>query len=182
MPNTTPTNTDTPKAMTTEAVVTMVFHSAVRAMSQARKKPKAIPRRPPPTEISTDLSEELADDVETAGSDGAANADFARALHDGGEHDVHDADTTDQERDGRDGHHYIGEDCLGALLLRQERGGNGDGEILDVVVGGIEDGGHDLGNFDAVGVRTKADFDAIEIIFHGTLESQKRYWKVLSGM
>src|ERR1035437_4733295 len=30
--------TETPKAMTTEDVVTMVFHSAVRAINQARKK------------------------------------------------------------------------------------------------------------------------------------------------
>ena len=45
--------TETPKAMTTEVVVTMVFHSAVRAISQARKKPKAMPRRPPATEMRT---------------------------------------------------------------------------------------------------------------------------------
>ena len=54
IPNTTPTKTETPKAITTDAVVTMVFHSAVRAISQARKKPNAMPSRPPPTEISTD--------------------------------------------------------------------------------------------------------------------------------
>ncbi len=42
-----PTATDTPKAITTEAVVTIVFHSAVRAISHARKKPKPIPGWPP---------------------------------------------------------------------------------------------------------------------------------------
>src|SRR5260370_37824825 len=49
-----PTATETPKAMTTEEEVTMVFHSAVRAMSQARKKPKAMPKSPPPKEMRTD--------------------------------------------------------------------------------------------------------------------------------
>jgi hypothetical protein len=44
MPKITPTATDTPKAIRTEAVVTMVFHSAVREISQARKKPKPIPK------------------------------------------------------------------------------------------------------------------------------------------
>src|SRR5260370_34967378 len=54
MPKIMPTATETPKAMTTEEEVTMVFHSAVRAMSQARKKPKAMPKSPPPTEMRTD--------------------------------------------------------------------------------------------------------------------------------
>jgi hypothetical protein len=39
-----PTSTEIPKALTTDAVVTIVFHSAVRAMSQARKIQKPIPK------------------------------------------------------------------------------------------------------------------------------------------
>ena len=130
----------------------MVFHSAVRAMSQARKKPKAMPRSPPPTEMRTRFGEELADDIEAAGADGAADADFAGALHDGGEDDVHDADAADQQGNGGDGDHDVSEDGLGALLLGEQGGGDGDGEILRVVVGGVENGGDDLGDFDAIGV------------------------------
>src|ERR1017187_7790893 len=53
MPKIMPTATETPKAMITEEEVTMVFHSAVRAINQARKKPKAMPKSPPPTEMRT---------------------------------------------------------------------------------------------------------------------------------
>src|SRR5262249_24863403 len=53
-PNRTPTVTGTPKATTTDAVVTIVFHSAVCAINHARKKPNATPSTPPPTEIRID--------------------------------------------------------------------------------------------------------------------------------
>ena len=41
------------------------------------------------------LDEELGDDVQAGGAQGAADADFAGAFGDGGEHDVHDADAAD---------------------------------------------------------------------------------------
>src|SRR5262249_41997224 len=53
-PNKMPTATETPKATTTDAVVTIVFHSAVCAISHARKHPNATPSTPPPTEIRID--------------------------------------------------------------------------------------------------------------------------------
>ena len=166
MPKITPTATETPKAMTTEAVVTMVFHSAVRAISQARKKPKAMPEQAAADRDQDGFGEELADDIEAAGADGAADADFAGALHDGGEHDVHDADAADEQRDGGDRHHDVSEDGLRALLLGEQGGGDGDAEILHVVVRGVEDGGDDFGDFDAIGVGLQAEVDAIEFVLH----------------
>ena len=45
-----------------------------------------------------------------AGADGFADADFARALRDGDEHDVHDANATDDERDARNESEHAGND------------------------------------------------------------------------
>ena len=39
-------------------------------------------------------------------------------------------------------------------------------EILHVVVGGVENGGDDLGDLDAVGVGAEAEVDAIELVLH----------------
>src|ERR1035438_7212868 len=112
------------------------------------------------------FGEELANDIEAAGADGAADADFAGAFHDGGEDDVHNADAAHQQRNGGDGDHDVGEDGLGALLLGEEGGGDGDGEILHGMVGGIEDGGDDFGDLDAIGAGLQAKVDAIEIVLH----------------
>ncbi len=51
------------------------------------------------------LDHELANDVGLARTDGAANADFARALENAGQHDVHDADAADQKGNGGDRNH-----------------------------------------------------------------------------
>src|ERR1035438_9822010 len=112
------------------------------------------------------FGEELADDIEAAAADGAADADFAGAFHNGGEDDVHDADAANQQRNGGDGDHDVGEDGLGALLLGEEGGGDGDGEILHGMVGGIEDGGDDFGDLDAIGAGLEAKVNAIEIVLH----------------
>src|SRR6185312_16926766 len=61
--------------------------------------------------------QKLAEDVAAPGPGGAADADFAGALHHRGQHDVHDADAADQQRDGGDGDHDQGEDALRLLLL-----------------------------------------------------------------
>ncbi len=54
MPNTTPTATETPNAIPIEAGVTIVFHSAARAINHDRKYPNAMPTTPPPIEIRMD--------------------------------------------------------------------------------------------------------------------------------
>ena len=55
---------------------------------------------------------------------------------------------------------------MGALLLGEEGGGDGDGEILHSMVGGVEDGGDDFGDLDAVGAGMEAEVDAIEFVLH----------------
>ena len=44
------------------------------------------------------FGKELPNNVTATGADSATNADFARPLGHGGQHDVHDADTADQQR------------------------------------------------------------------------------------
>src|SRR6267143_6619117 len=65
------------------------------------------------------LDDELADDVPSPGADGAAHANFAGTLEDGGQHDVHDPDPTDEKGNGSDGNHDGVEELLRAFLLGQ---------------------------------------------------------------
>ena len=48
------------------------------------------------------LDQELLGDVAPLGAQGPADADLAGPLGDGRQHDVHDADAADQQRDRRD--------------------------------------------------------------------------------
>ena len=52
-----------------------------------------------------------------AGTQCAADADFAGAFEHRGEHDIHNADTADQQRDAGDAAHDDIEDLLGLLAL-----------------------------------------------------------------
>src|SRR5579862_3607860 len=63
------------------------------------------------------LAKELGQDVPRSGADGHADADLPRPLSDADQHDVHDADASDEERDGSDGREEGREDGR-ALLLR----------------------------------------------------------------
>ena len=85
------------------------------------------------------LDHKLAHDVGLPGSNGAAQADFAGALEDTGQHDVHDADAAHEQRDGGDGHHDGVEEVLGALLLGEQLRGHNDGEVVGAVVGRIQE-------------------------------------------
>ena len=49
------------------------------------------------------FGQELRQDVAPLGADGHAQADFAGALGDADEHDIHDADATHEQRHGGDG-------------------------------------------------------------------------------
>src|ERR1019366_7178869 len=166
MPKMTPTATETPKATTTEEVVTIVFHSAVRAMSQARKKPKPMPKSPPPTDIRTlsvrnwrTISKRRAPmerrmPISRVRSMTVASTMFMMPMPPTSREMAAMATMT------------LGEDGLGALLLGEEGGGDGDVEILHRMVGGIEDGGDDFGDLDAIGAGLEAKVDAIEIVLH----------------
>ena len=109
------------------------------------------------------FDEELAEDVALAGPEGAADGDFAAALGDGDEHDVHDADSPDDQRDaahraeqqGEDSHLRLhpGDEFLGGDDLEfQVRGAGGEVAVhggggigVDHLRGGARDNHLDLG-------------------------------------
>lgn len=76
------------------------------------------------------LDEELDDDVFSLRSEGAADADLAGALGDGGEHDIHDTDAADEERNGSDGAEDDVEHALGGLGLAEELERDNEFEVL----------------------------------------------------
>src|SRR5205814_217552 len=85
------------------------------------------------------FDDKLTHDVRAPRADGAANADFAGTLEDGGQHDVHDADSADKQGNRSDGYHDGVEKLLSAPLLGQKLGGNDDAEVPGIVMRGIED-------------------------------------------
>ena len=76
------------------------------------------------------LDQELLDDVAAARAEGAADADLAGALGDRRQHDVHDPDPADQERDAGDRAQHQVEDPLGRLGLLQQLERDGDRVVL----------------------------------------------------
>ena len=60
---------------------------------------------------------------------GAADADLAGPLGDGGQHDVHDADAADEQRDGGDQAHEQHEHELGDAGLLEQFFGHDHGDI-----------------------------------------------------
>ena len=95
-----------------------------------------IPTIPPDSREDQRFGQKLRQNVAPLGADGHAQADFAGALGDADQHDVHDADAADQQRDSGDGRQQ----------QRQGAGGGGEGagdigQIADVeiVVGAERD-------------------------------------------
>src|ERR1041385_3092719 len=84
------------------------------------------------------LDHELRADVDAARADGAADADLARPLHHRGQHDVHDADAADEERDPGDRAHDDVEDRLRLPPLRQQRLGDHDLVVVRAAVQPVE--------------------------------------------
>ena len=64
--------------------------------------PSATPITPPMLDSRTDSIEKLPEDVASAGADGQADADLAGPLGHRDEHDVHDPDAADHQRDAGD--------------------------------------------------------------------------------
>ena len=75
------------------------------------------------------LDQKLEEDVAAMRADGQADADLARPLRHAHEHDVHDADAADDERDAGDRAEQHGHDARG--------GGRGFGDLLLVADGEI---------------------------------------------
>ena len=78
-------------------------------------------------------------------ADGAADADLARALEHAREHDVHDPDAADEQRDRRERDHDEAEDALRPPLLREQLRRYDQREVVGVAVRGIEDAAHHVG-------------------------------------
>ena len=83
--------------------------------------PRVTPSKPADAGEHDRLDQELLGDVAPLGPQGAANADLPGPLGDRGEHDVHDADAADQERDGGDRAQDDAE--LASRLLGRQRAG-----------------------------------------------------------
>ena len=88
---------------------------AIEEVAKPPPMPATTPARPTDEADHHGLGEELKQDVETAGANGHADADFAGPLGDGDEHDVHDANTADDEGDDGNGRQQIGERVLGFI-------------------------------------------------------------------
>src|SRR5436190_11429764 len=85
------------------------------------------------------FDENLNKNILVTGADGFADADFADAFRNAGQHDIHNADAADEQTDGSDhsaaqaGVADEGADILGPIFLRAKR------KILDAFVGAHED-------------------------------------------
>ena len=73
-----------------------------RSTSGRQKSPPAMPEQAADDREHDALGQELLRDVAPLGAQGAADADLAGPLGDGGQHDVHDADAADDQRDRGD--------------------------------------------------------------------------------
>ncbi len=85
---------------------------------------------PPAIDRVTASTRNCVEDVARLGSDGLAKADLARSLADGDEHDVHDADAADDQRDGSDCREHEGHDVRGGLLGGEDLLHVADGEVV----------------------------------------------------
>src|SRR6516225_5012227 len=93
------------------------------------------------------LRQELQEDVLLARPERATQTDFASALGDAGEHDVHDHDAADNEKDADEGHGDEGE-IAGELMPELHDGvGAEDGEIVGGIVLEMAPGAHEHAGF-----------------------------------
>ena len=93
------------------------------------QQPEADPGRPAGDTQQEGLHQELTQDVAGASADGETHANFARPLGHGDQHDVHDPDSSDQQRHGR----HAGEEHLHRLCRLRHRFGD-LGRMSDIEV------------------------------------------------
>ena len=116
------------------------------------------------------FDEELAFDVDGGCAERFADADFARALGDGDEHDVHDADAAEgegEESDGSEEEGHDAEDALGELGSFERVPDPQSFFVVGIVVVALGDDSLDLGNglFVQVG-RDRLDDDVVDEAAH----------------
>ena len=139
--------------------------------AQARPDPETAPRH----REDERLDEELHQDVERLGPERHAQADLARSLGDAHEHDVHDPDAADQQRDRGDARQQ-GRHRIGPLLPRaRDLAHVADGEIVVVArreVVAITEQRRDvlLGATDVLG-RRRLDVDGpLQVVVEASLD------------
>ena len=125
-PDATPTTTDTPSDSAIDHVVTTVGQSAYAATPRAMREAERDAGEPAEHRERERGDEELEADVGAARADRAADADLARLLEHRREHDVHDADAADEQRDAGDQAHHEVEQLLGLLAVLEQRLGHDD--------------------------------------------------------
>ena len=97
-------------------------------------------------------------------ADRATDADLLRPLENAGEHDVHDADPADQQRDRGDRDHHHLEDPLRAALLRQQLGGHHDAEVPGLLVRVVEQAADDARGGNGLVGRGQLQVDAVDLV------------------
>ena len=95
MPKNRPTATATPKAKKIDQGATTGLHADDREAAADQADDDADERADDRQQHR--LGDELHDDVGLGGADRLADADLARSLGDGDQHDVHDADAADEQ-------------------------------------------------------------------------------------
>ena len=86
---------------------------------EAEDQPQQHAEKPSDETDEYRLRQELTFNVLILGAEGFSDADLLRAFHDGYQHDVHDTDTADQQRDGRNDRDDQGDDPKYVLDLFQ---------------------------------------------------------------
>ena len=94
-PKNSPTTAVMPFPRTTDHISTGAGRGVSVADEERQHRPSSVPSMPPKVESVSRLGANLPDDVAAAGAEGLAQADFARALADHHQHDVHDDDAAD---------------------------------------------------------------------------------------
>ena len=87
-------------------------------------------------------------------ADRTADANLARALEHAGQHDVHDPDAADEERDRGERHHDEPEDSLGALLFGEQLRRHDQRVVVGGAVRRVQDASDDAGGAEHVRRRT----------------------------
>src|SRR5271163_4564978 len=112
------------------------------------------------------FDDKLSNDVRLLCTHCAAKTNLSCALKDTGQHNVHDSDTSNEQRDGRDRDHDGIEQTLRALLLGEKFGGNNDTKVACPMMRGSENGADHLCRCRHVDVLSQVEIDTINVIPH----------------
>ena len=157
-------NTETPNATTIDEVVTTVDQPAADAMILDRRESENDSHQTAYNRDQHRLRQELTDNIGLPCTDRAPDTDFARSFQNRRQHDVHNADTADQQRDAGNTDHDHVEDHLRLALLLQQARRHDHREIARILMRGRQDRAHHVGRFDGIDVRIDLHVDAVDLV------------------